>query len=126
MHEKLVRIEFAGGPDADAEELDRLTISLREELLDLDLRAVDRMAALPAADGAKGPPAAEVAGLIVALSSSTVAALVATVWSWAERNERPNISIRLGDHEITVEGCSASDAKALITSWVNLHDRRHS
>jgi hypothetical protein len=124
--ESLVRVEIAGALDADAEELDRLAASLREELLELDVRAVDRAPGAPAWHGAKGLPSADVAALVVTVSNSAVAALAVTVWSWASRNRRQKVSIRLGDHEIIVDGASVADARALITSWVELHDRRHS
>lgn len=125
MGEELLEIRVAGGPDASAEETDRLVTDLREELLELDVQAVEPVPAGPLPAGAKGMPAADVASLAVALSDSAAAAtLVVTLRSWSARNKRRKVSIRLGEHELAVDDVSAEDATALIKSWIELHGQR--
>lgn len=125
MGEELLRIRVAGWPDASAEEMDRLVTDLREELLELDVQAVEPVPAGPLPAGAKGMPAADVASLVVALSDLAAAAtLVASLRSWSARGKRRKVSIRLGEHELAVDDVSAKDATALIKSWIELHGQR--
>jgi hypothetical protein len=125
MSEQPLRVGFCGEPDATAEELDRLATDLRDELLELDVQAVERVTSGPAPEGAKGLPAGDVACLVVTLSgSATVLALAGLLRSWAGRTRTRKVTVRLGDHEIAVDEVSPADAAALIKSWIDLHEQR--
>jgi hypothetical protein len=125
MGEQLLLIGFCGEPDASAEELDRLATDLREELLELEILAVERVTSGAVPQGAKGLSATDVSSLAVTLSSgATVLALVGLLRSWAGRTRTRNVTIRLGDHEIAVDEVSPADAAALIKSWIELHEQR--
>ena len=52
-------------PDADLEEIDRLTSDLREELLELDVDSVSPPSAGPAPPGSKGLELAAIGTLLV-------------------------------------------------------------
>jgi hypothetical protein len=125
VDEQVVLIGFTGEPYASAEELDRLTTDLREELLGLDVQAVERVPSGPAPEWAKGLPASDVAALAVTLSSSAaVLALAGLVRSWSGRTRTAKVTIRLGEHEISVDEASLADTTALIKSWIELHEQR--
>jgi hypothetical protein len=119
-----LRIEISGDLDTDADELDQSLLRLRDELLELDVDAVDRIAGSTAPPGAKG--SAELAGtLAVTLSNSAVlVALVRVLQSWIGRGKGRRVAMRLGDDIIEVSETSAEQQAKLIESWVEHHGRR--
>lgn len=123
MSEDSLRIGVAG--NLDAGQIDRLLTDLREELLELDVEAVDRLTSAFAPPGAKGPPAVEVALLVVTVSEAAVAAgLVGLLLSWTRRNRNCKVTIQLGEHKLTVDEASAEDTTVLVRSWIEMHGRQ--
>jgi Effector Associated Constant Component 1 len=119
-----LRIEISGDLDTDADELDQSLLSLRDELLELDVDAVDRLAGSAVPPGAKG--SAELAGtLAVTLSNSAVlVALVGVLQSWIHRGRGRRVAMRLGDDIIEVGETSAEQQAELIEAWLEHHGKR--
>src|SRR5512142_4487 len=83
--------------DVDIDELAELTAGLREELLELDVDAVEGTAGPEASPGAKGPASDSVGTLIVTLSNSAVlVALAGVLRSWLGRASGRKVIIKRG------------------------------
>ena len=116
-----LRIEIGGDLDADADEADEQLLDLRDELLELDVESVDRLAGSPAPPGARG--SAELAGtLAVTLGNSAVlVAVVRMLQSWIGRGRGRRVTVRLGADMIEIDAASAEQQAKLIETWVERH-----
>lgn len=76
-------------PDADDEELNALTETLRQDLLSLDVDSVSRPSVGPPPEGSKGLDVAAVGAILVALKSSVEVAsqVVSAISSWMHRKK---------------------------------------
>jgi hypothetical protein len=119
-----LRIDIGAGPDSDDEELARLSVELREELLELDVDSVSRAAQTPPPKGAKGLDAGTAGTLLVSLSDSAViVALIGLVQSWVTRGRGRKATVRIGKDTLEVTGISAEDQAKIIASWLDHHGR---
>ena len=75
----LLQIQIGEAQDADADELDDATGRLREELLELDVEAVERPAAGPAPPGSRGLEIAALGTLLVSLAHDALPVVLATL-----------------------------------------------
>jgi hypothetical protein len=115
-------IEIGADPGISAEELAQLSEWLRDDLLELDLDAVDRAAHGPPPKGARGLADGSVSTLIVTLSNSAVfVALAGVLRSWVSRGKDRKVTLRLGKDMIEVSAASADDQAKLIASWLEHH-----
>jgi hypothetical protein len=115
-------VVIGGGPNGDAEELDRLAAELREELLDLDVDAVERVTAESAPAGAKGAAGDAAGSLLVTLSDSAVlVSVVGLLRSWIGRARGRTVTVQYGQDRITIGQASAEEVAALIGSWMARH-----
>ncbi|MFC5379361.1 hypothetical protein [Aquipuribacter nitratireducens] len=111
-----VLVHVEGPPDGDAEELAELVHLLRQDLLDLDVDAVDPVEADSAPEGAKGVTAA--AGwLAVQLGPTALKALVRRIAAWASPPGR-SVEIVLGDDTLKVTGLDDTQQQRLIDEWL--------
>jgi hypothetical protein len=111
--------------DADAERLDELTSSLRQELLRLDVEDVTALRAGAPPPGARGLDVAAVGSLLVALGSSAggVGAVISAITGWLSRGLGPHRSVRLeidGD-VLELSETSAADQDRLIGLFIARH-----
>ena len=105
--------------DSDAEEVAELTALLHEDLLELDVAAVDPLPEENVPEGSKG--LGVVAGwLAVQLGPAALKLVVDRVAAWARRNDR-SVEIRLGDEVLKVTGVSQDAQKQLIDGWLARH-----
>jgi hypothetical protein len=103
-------------PEDDAAELAGW---LRAELLDLDVRDVERLpeGAVPA--GAKG--VADVAGwLLVQLDPEAVRAVLAKVADWISRNDRM-VEVSYGGDTLKLSRASREQQDKIIDGWLARH-----
>ena len=111
--------------DADAERLDELTSSLRQELLQLDVEDVTALRAGEPPPGARGLELAAVGSLLVGLGSSTDAlrAVISAIRGWLSRGWGAHRSVKLeidGD-VLELSEASATDQDRLIGLFVARH-----
>ena len=111
--------------DADAERLDELTSSLRQELLQLDVEDVTALRAGEAPPGARGLDAAAVGALLVGLGSSAdgLRAVISAIRGWLTRGWGAHRSVRLeidGD-VLELTEASAADQDRLIGLFIGRH-----
>ena len=115
-------IEIGAGPDDDVEDLDRQSLNLRDELLELDLDSVEPVVEAAAPAGAKGPTGESVGALLVTISDSAVlVALIGTLKAWIGRVRGRTVTIQVGKDKITVGQVSAEQQARLIESWIKEH-----
>ncbi len=97
-------------PTADDHELNELTESLRQDLLELDVDSVSRPPFGPAPEGSKGLDPAAVGALLVALKSSVEVAtqVVSAVRSWMHRTKGSTQTLKLTMNGQTLELSAAT------------------
>src|SRR5689334_22816861 len=92
-----MRIAIEPESGVDGEELDQQLRWLREELLELEVEAVDRVSGDMAPDGAKAPAADLASTLVIAFSNSAVlAALVGVLRMWLSRGSGRKVKLQIG------------------------------
>jgi len=111
----------AGG-DMDADQLDRLTRQLRNELLDLDTETVDLVKSEDAPEGTKSAEAVTAGALAVAILPSFLPKLIEYLQSWTMRGEERKVKVKsqIGDRSIELEyspnALSQEELKELVTT----------
>jgi hypothetical protein len=103
---------------ADAEELDQLTTSLRRQLLELDVEAVDRPRGEPPPPGARAVEAAALGELLVTLAPAVMGVVVETIRSWLSRSRGRSAKLKFGDNEIEITGASSEQQERLIAVFL--------
>ena len=113
------------GPDAEDEEIQRLTEQLRREILSLEVEAVRRPSAGEAPPGAKAVGMDVIGALIVEMAhpSTVLAAVIGAVQSWLGSRKGRSVKLQLDGDSIEVTGMSASDQRELIDAFVVRHTR---
>jgi hypothetical protein len=114
-----VRVEIASETDVDAARLEELTASLRRELIELDVQAVDRIEDDSAPTGAKVGEVLALGALMVkvAKSAASVAAVVRALQDWAARGGR-SVKLDVGGDTIELTGASRAQQDRLIEAWI--------
>jgi hypothetical protein len=117
-----VRLDAAG---SDAEELADLTAKLRQELLRLDVDAVDRAVAGEPPPGAKALDAVAIGTLLVTLgkTAGVLGSVVRTVQSWL--GPVRTVKLELDGDAIEITGVSSRDQQRLIDLWIERHAEAH-
>jgi hypothetical protein len=118
-------ISVDASSEADADELDALAQSLRLELLELDLDAVEPEVAAPAPEGARAVEALLAGALIIRLSqtSEALSSLVGTVRSWLGSHDDRRVRIELDGDVIELSGVTDDERDRLVDIWVERHER---
>ena len=115
----LLHVVTAGDPAGDptSEELADSLAMLRDDLLELDVDAVEPLRDDRPPDSSKGM-AADVAGwLAVQIGAAGLQSVVDLVVSWARRNDR-TVEITLGGDVLKVSGIDRGQQAALIEEWL--------
>ncbi|RLC74604.1 MAG: hypothetical protein DRI81_13505 [Chloroflexi bacterium] len=107
----------------DAEELERLTRQLRQDILDLEVEDVRPLEAAAAQAGAKsGFPVALGALLITTLASSNVLPpLIDLLKSVLEHHSLSSVMLEIDGDKIEVKGNPSRKQQELIKAWMSRH-----
>lgn len=109
------------GSQADPEEVEELTRSLRDELLQLDVHTVNLVNAGLAPEGTKGFGLLEVGALIVKFGSSgALGKVVDTIRRWAALGANRSAKLVVDSESIEVTGISTAQQQQLIDEWVRV------
>lgn len=113
-----MHLVLTGSQDSDRDELDELTLQLRERLLELDVDDVEpvRSAAVPA--GAKPADALAVGALAVTVAPIALRAVLDLVRTWIETRPVRTVSITLGEDSLDLEAVSSADQQRLIEAFL--------
>jgi hypothetical protein len=118
-------IGVAVGPDADAEDVAEATLQLRQELLDLDVDAVEVPRAGEPPPGTRAVDLAAIGALVVTLAQSQLlTAVVAAVQSWLSRSPQRSIKLELGGDVLELSRVSSDEQRRLTEEWLRRHDGR--
>jgi hypothetical protein len=118
-----IMLQVAVDAATDQDEIDELTLRLRRELLELDVRGVD----LPR--GGEAPPDSKVGEvlavgtLLVTLAKSVgaVDSIARTVRSWLHGHPERTVELAIGGDTIKVTGASSAEQDRLIDAWLERH-----
>jgi len=110
---------------ADADQLDELTGSLRQELLQLDVDDVTKIAPGESPPGARGLDAVTAGGLLVAVGSAAhgLSAVISVARAWLARGGRSHREVRLdidGD-VLNLSQTSEADQERLVDLFISRH-----
>ncbi|MFF5156605.1 hypothetical protein ACFY3N_10205 [Streptomyces sp. NPDC000348] len=116
-----MRLVLTGRRDSDQEELDELTLRLRERLLELDVDGVepDRSGDVP--DGAKPVDAIAVGALAVTLAPIALRSVLDLVRTWIENRPVRTVSITLGEDSLDLEAVSSADQQRIVDAFLAAH-----
>jgi hypothetical protein len=124
MREQMTELILHLDPDheGDAEELEKFSRQLREELMDMDLEAVDFISTGETPEKAKGFPI-EWGTLIVALvaSGGVITTLINVLKSWLTRQDRRSITLEINGDKLEVSSISSEEQQKLIDLWLSRH-----
>ena len=118
------------GQSANADELDRATRQLRDEIRDLDVESVELVKGVNPGAGAKSVEAITLGSLAVAVLPTLVPKLVEFLQSWALRGEGRKIKIKtqVGDRSVEVEynpkTTSPAELKKLVETLTGALDKK--
>jgi hypothetical protein len=106
--------------ETDSEELEQLTRQLWEELLELDVQAVDWMTGESTPAKAKAGDAITWGTLLLTLAASggVFTALISVVQAWLTRHERCSITLEIEGDRLQITGISSAEQQQLIDAWV--------
>ena len=124
-HAADLELSIDAGPGADEDELERLARSLRAELLQLDVDAVEPTATGPAPDGARAVEAIMVGALVVRLAreSESLSSLVRTIRSWLSGDAERRVRIELDGDVLELSGSSDEERQRIVDAWIERHGR---
>jgi len=112
-------VQVDAGPEADEEELAELSLSLRDDLAELDVESVRLARGGPAPPGAKSVDPLELGTLVVTVvSSGTLRALIDTANGWASRRRGGTLRVRIGEDELVLTGVSSDHHERVIEDWL--------
>jgi hypothetical protein len=126
MHETAqLQMSVDTGGGADAEELERLASSLRTELLDLDVDAVERARAKEAPEGARAVEALVAGAVLVRLvrNRDALSSVVKTVRAWLGEHRQRRVRIELDGDVLELTGVSDEQRERLVDAWIERHAR---
>jgi len=109
-------------PQTDAEELDRLTRQLRQDILDLEVEDVRLPEAGEVMAGAKGSPL-DVGALLITLlvSGGAVPPLIELIRSLLTHHSLRSVTLEIDGDKLEVQGLSAREQRELIEAWMSRH-----
>ena len=111
------------GADSDAEELAELTRRLREQLLELDVDAVEPATGGEAPAGSKGVELLAIGGLVIqfAMKSEVLKSVVDATAAWLGRQQGRSVKLTLDGDTLEVTGVSSDEQRRLVDLWVARH-----
>ena len=98
-------VQIEAGEDSDADELDRLTRQLRDEIQELEVESVELVKGSATLPGAKSAEAVTLGALAIAVLPAVVPKLVEFLQAWSTRGEGHTVKIKtqVGDRALEVE-----------------------
>lgn len=114
-----VELHLEGDRGGDQEELDELTLQLRERLLELDVERVELSRSGTAPEGSKAGDVVSLGALTVTVAPFVLRSVVGLVERWIEHRPVRTVSITIGDDSLDLQVVSAVDQRRLIDTFVS-------
>lgn len=125
MTEQILRLPLLVKADSnvDADELARLTVDLRELLLELDIKSAEHVTRGPAPPGTRAGEMVVAGALTVILvrSKELVTKLVETVQWWLSLGPGRSVEIELDGQKLKATRLSPEDQRKLIQFFMDRH-----
>ena len=120
-----VNLRLEAGDDADAREIDQLTLELRRRLLELPVDAVDPVSGGAAPPGTRAGEVIALGALLMTLAKSpeVLKVAVGTVQSWLGARQGKSIEMEIGGDKIKLSGLSSEEQRRLVDLFVERHAR---
>jgi hypothetical protein len=115
------RVQVGGPADADADEIDRLAHSLREELLQTDLEDVRPVSIGSAPEGSKAGEVVQLGVLLVAVAPTALQAVVDAIRRWRERQHGASVTITLDGDSIELGRATPEQQDELMHAFLTRH-----
>jgi hypothetical protein len=110
-------VEISNETGNDVEDLEKRTVRLRDELLELDVDDVARVRTEPAPAGTKAADAYSAYSLVISLSDSVaIASVITLLQSWINRNKGVSATIQIGTDKLEVKDVSAAQLTKIVES----------
>lgn len=113
-----------GGPEASAEDLADMASSLRDDLLELDVQAVD-LAVGEAPAGTRGGPAIDWTTILVTLAASggVLTTVITAIQAWLAHRRSSSVTLKLDGDELSLTGGGpySAEQKRAIELWLERH-----
>lgn len=117
-------VAIEGGPDSDAQEVDRLTAQLRRRLMELDVAAVEPVRTDEIPPGAKPVDPVTLGALAVTLAPAVLQAVVGLVEAWSRHRPVRSVKIAIGGDSIDLAAASPDDQQRLVELFIARHAAR--
>jgi hypothetical protein len=107
--------------DDVTDDIETLTINLRQDLLELDIESVDieRDNEKPK-ESKTGEPFTWMTLLLTLIASGGVlTTLINAIQSWLTRNERRSIILEINGDKLEIQGVRSKDQRRLTDAWIN-------
>ena len=114
-------LTIAPEPADDDEELERIVSQLRDELLELDVEAVDTAPGEEPPEGAKVVESVDWNALVVTLvaSGGVLHKVIGAVQSWLTRHERSSVTLEIDGHRLELTGIPPDERQRIIDAWIS-------
>jgi hypothetical protein len=118
-----LKLSLGVEPKAGAEELEDLTLQLREQLVEIDVETVDliRLGETPTKAKASDPISWGTLLLTLAASGGVLTMLINVLQSWLTRHERCSVTLEIAGDKLEVTGISSKEQQRLIDAWLSRH-----
>jgi hypothetical protein len=116
-----LRLDIGLEPDADTAELEDAASQLRQERLDVDVGAVERLPGEVPPPGTRAVEVALLAALVVNVWRGAIGAVVQMIQALLPGASSWNVKVTLGRHSIEVTNVSDEGQGRLIVSFVARH-----
>jgi hypothetical protein len=117
-------LTIEGGPDGDADEVERSTGRLRRDLLELDVEDVEPVHVGEVPAGAKSVDPASVGALVVTLAPAAIQGLVAVVRAWLQARPVSSVKVTLGRDSLELTNASSEQMEELTRAFIARHGAR--
>ncbi|MFG2303504.1 hypothetical protein [Actinacidiphila glaucinigra] len=114
-------VELEGAADSDQEELEALTLELRQHLLEFEVEQAELARRAVAPDGTKVAGALTVGALIVTVGVPLLPKVLDVIKAWIENRPVRTATVTIGEDSIEVEALSSSDQRRLIDAFIASH-----
>ncbi|MFI9757900.1 hypothetical protein ACIHFB_08155 [Streptomyces sp. NPDC051963] len=111
-----------GRPDVDQEELDELTLRLREQImLELDVHNVELLRSDGVPEGAKPGEVIALGAMTVTVAPLVLRGVLRLLETWIQNRPVRTVSITIGEDVLEVEATSSADQRRLIDAFIHAH-----
>jgi hypothetical protein len=110
--------------ESDPEELADLTAHLRQELLDLDVEAVESPRLGEPPPGSRAVDLVALGTLVVTIAKSELlVAVVASVRAWLAGSQQRSVKVTLDGDTLELIGLSSKDQHRVVDQWLDRHTK---